>query len=101
MAYIRLRISDREFELEGTEEFIARMENKIMAFLESPTGRQSAGRQSAKNYPKNPTSDLQTFGRSEDTNYQTGIHSEPNDIYVRAFMEKYNSFNSTVSSNKD
>lgn len=91
MAYIRLRISNREFELEGSEEFITRMENKMTLFLEGATGRQSA-----KNYIQSPISeDLQTFSNSE------GIaQAVVSDEYVRSFMEKYNSFNSNIAIKK-
>jgi len=88
MAYIRLRINNREFELEGTEEFITRMEKKIMSFWENTD----------KRYSQNSASDdLQTFGKSMELVNQANAQAEPNDEYTRSFMEKYNNFNNNLS----
>lgn len=91
MAYIRLRINNREFELEGTEEFIARMEKKIMSFWEGAD----------KHFPQSSTSDdLQTFGKSGEELTQTDSPVEATNEYIRGFTEKYNNFNSNLSAKK-
>ena len=89
MAYIRLRIDNREFELEGSEEFIARMESKLMDFLEKTASNNSNENTNTKNLYQNTSSV---------SNSSMTHHKEATEDYIKGFVERYNHFNPSLPS---
>ncbi len=93
MAYIKLKIDNKEVELRGSEEFLSKMENKIFQFIEKNAG---VSRATASSFPAIDLmqADLQT---SNSSSYEMGVSNNSNhNEYVRDFMEKYNNFNTNI-----
>lgn len=86
MAHIRLRINNKEYELEGSEEFIARMEPKLTAFLEK-YAMQGETPLSRSVHTQTHESDFGDANRAAD------------EAYIRRFLERYNNFNDFAAGN--
>jgi hypothetical protein len=83
MAHIRLRINNKEYELEGSEEFIARMEPKLTNFLEKHLEEQV-----------HPPAQHE---RTTDVQALAPATGSADDAYVKGFLERYNNFNDLMA----
>ncbi|WP_448518487.1 hypothetical protein [Rhodoflexus sp.] len=98
MAHIRLRINQKEYELEGSEEFILKMEPKLTEFLEkhledSPTAAENVA------VLKRPA-DMQVAAPPI-TGAATGqVRNAVNDAYIKDFLDRYNNFNNLIAGKK-
>lgn len=95
MAHIRLRIHNREYELEGSEEFVARMEPKLTEFLEKHL--QEPTQISILTQPEG-SKGTQALAPAISSTEQ--MIKPTDDAYVKAFMERYNHFNDLVIGEK-
>lgn len=87
MAHIRLRINHKEYELEGSEEFIREMEPKLTAFLE----------QHLADVPHPaPEPPIQPTGAPAFAPAATAA----DDAYIKGFLERYNNFNELTANKK-
>jgi 23S rRNA G2445 N2-methylase RlmL len=84
MAYIKLKIGNKEIEIRGSEAFLSRMESKIFQFMEK--GEATAF------IPIQEDLQVDNYGivgqNSNNSIYQSD--------YVKEFIEKYNNFNTNI-----
>lgn len=95
MAHIRLRIHNKEYELEGSEEFIARMEPKLTEFLEKYL--EEPAQVHAPAQPERSTG-LQALAPATGSAEQMIMPTD--DAYVKGFLERYNNFNNLMTAKK-
>ncbi|MDW8205049.1 MAG: hypothetical protein RMJ87_08485 [Cytophagales bacterium] len=92
MAHIRLRINNKEYEIEGSEEFISRMEPKLTELLEKYLAESA--------YATNEFSNGQVSTKPPILSNVEPVNQPIDDSYVKEFLERYNRFNELVRDKK-